>query len=136
MSVAPKIVNGDISFNQRTKKVEVVADEEKAFQLSLHTVTFDERPDGKGAGLTRLVGIARNFLFLQSLIEENIELAFNNVIADQFRTPAVDKTLRELISEVRDISIEKSEDDPRNYDLSFTVVLLDGQTFVINGVLS
>lgn len=136
MSVAPKITNGDISFLPGDRKIEVVANEEKAVQLSVHTISFDRRTDGKGAGLRELVGRAKNSTFLRSVINESVKTAFGNVIEDQYRTPSVLKTRKELIEEVRDLFITRSEEDPRNYDIELTVVLLDGQTFSISGILS
>lgn len=136
MSVAPKITNGDISFLPGDRKIAVVANEEKALQLAVHTISFDTRVDGKGAGLRELVGRTRNSVFLRAAINESIKTSFGNVIEDQYRTPSVLKTRKELIEEVRDLIITRSEDDPRNYDIELTVVLLDGQTFSISGILS
>lgn len=136
MSVAPKITNGDISFDPQSKRIDIVFDEEKAVQTALHTITFDRRRDGKGAAISSLIGRSGNSLFFQSRVNNSIQRAFGIVIDDQFVTPSVTKTRKEIISEVTDLIIERSVDDPRNYDIELTVILLDGQTFVLNGILS
>lgn len=136
MSAGIKITNGDISFNPKDKRVDLIFDEEKAVQLAIHTISFDARRDGKGAGISNLVGSANNELFFTSRVNNSIQRAFGNVIRDQTRTPRITKTRKEIITEVTDLVVERSVDDPRNYDIELTVVLLDGQTFVINGILS
>jgi len=136
MSVAPKITNGDISFDPQSKRIDIVFNEEKAIQTAIHTITFNRRRDGKGAGINELVGVSGNSLFFQARINNSIESSFEIVINDQFNTPVVTKTRKELISEVRDLIIEQSVDDPRNYNIELTVVLLDGQTFTLNGILN
>jgi hypothetical protein len=136
MSAGIKITNGDITFNPQSKRVDLIFDEEKAVQLAIHTISFDIRRDNKGAGINELVGLASNELFFTSRINSSIQLAFGNVIRDQTRTPRVTKTRKEIITEVTDLIVERSVDDPRNYDIELTIVLLDGQTFVINGILN
>lgn len=136
MSATPKITNGDVTFDPISKRVDLIFDEEKAVQLAIHTISFDSRRDGKGAGLSELVGSSGNTLFFISRINDSIRRSFGNVIRDQNRTVRVPKTREETIVEVTDLVVDRSVSDPRNYDIELTVVLLDGQTFVINGLLS
>lgn len=137
MSGTPKITNGDISFGSVSPgQIDLIFDQEKAIQLAIHTISFNSRPDGKGAGLNELVGQTNNPIFFRSRLNNSIRSSFSRVINDQYNTPQVTKTRRELIDAITNLVVTPSEDDPRDYDIELTVVLLDGQTFVINGLLS
>lgn len=136
MSAGIKISNGDLSFDPKSRRVDLIFDEEKAVQLAIHTVSFNTRVDGKGAGLLEEVGETSNSILLAGRVSSAIESAFEIVIRDQYNTPQVLKTQNELITEIRDLSVLRNEEDPRNYDIEMTVVLLSGEVTSISGILS
>lgn len=136
MSAGIKVTNGDISFGSESPgQIDLIFDQEKAIQLAIHTISFNSRPDGKGAGLNELVGQANNPIFFRSILNNSIRSSFDRVISDQYNTPQVSKTRRELIDSISNLVVAPSADDPRDYDLEITVILLNGEENTITGIL-
>lgn len=137
MSKTLKVQNGDIVISSSNGRPISIDDSSKLSQDIYEFFNVNVTPTGFGAGIENLIGmveISENMFV--TLVERQITDGLSRFIALQRSNQSIPRSIRELVSRVTGILVQRNPTDPTSYYFRVNFITKDGEQRSITTTVS